>query len=486
MKLAAPRGLSALVAILALGAACPRLLAQSASQETPQSVYSQDCYGLEKEIQPYLNAYTASDPAIDDTLSILVVPEAESFFGSHFPQDSIQQLVDDQKTAIAKFKQRTSEVLIRSPKGTRFLVSCKKYSPTTSSTLVEPRSDAIRPIVGFEVEQYQLTFVADADSPQGGRMFSKLDNFVYLEGAFRYVGGGGYPFWLMPDLAARPEAAPAPSISPTVQSAYADSSAGLKRLMEDGLKLAKENDQKKLTALVDSMVVPDPAAYFSRVFGPEIGGAHTRTYGLQISVIPGNAIHFFQDAVKQQFTSVDVIRFTNACDVRADEKEYPVLLSRQGQEPLSKVTFSRGNSSSFLRYLAYIDGGFRFLGNLQAIPYPGFAPSTPLASSSGNAAAIPPSRIKVGSDSLRDKLIKQVQPVYPEDARQHLFEGQVSLHVLISPNGAPTDFQVIEGRCSLAKAAIDAVRQWRFSPTLRDGTAVEVETDISLNFSLHQ
>lgn len=475
MRRPSPIALSTLAAIFVLSFACPRLLSQSASQDGPLgSVYSQDGYGLEKELQPFLNAYANSDPAIDDTLSILVIPEADSWFGNRFPKDTIQGLVDDQKAVLAKLKQQLLGNISKWPKGTHFQVSCKKYSPSNRTALVEPRPDAIRPTgqVRFEVEQYQITYIADTPSPEGNKWFSNVDNFVYVAGAYRFVGGGAYAFWLMPDLSARPKSAAAPLLSPTVQAEYADSSSGLRRLMQDALNLAKKNDQNKLTALTNSMVLPDPAAYFARVFGPEIGAVYTRGYMLQISVIPGQAIHFFQDAVKKQFTSVDVIRFTSACDDRADEKEYPLLLLRQGEEPLSEVRFSHENSYSFTRYLAYVDGGFRFLGNLDPISNPAFSPSPSLT----------PSRIKVSGDSLQANLIKQVQPIYPEEARQHFFQGEVILHVLISPDGAPTDFQIIQGRCSLAKAATDAVRQWRYSPTLRNGTAVEVESDIAVNF----
>lgn len=63
-----------------------------------------------------------------------------------------------------------------------------------------------------------------------------------------------------------------------VQASYDDSPSGLKREMQDAMKAAKEGDQGKLGAQTAAMVLPNPAAWFSKVFGNEIGGIYAQHY----------------------------------------------------------------------------------------------------------------------------------------------------------------------------------------------------------------
>jgi len=81
-------------------------------------------------------------------------------------------------------------------------------------------------------------------------------------------------------------------------------------------------------------------------------------------------------------------------------------------------------------------------------------------------------------------ILSQVPPVYPAKARKKHIEGQVLLQARIGVDGAVQDLSVISGNPELTQAAIDAVRQWRYSPTLKDGTPVEVSTKITVNFTI--
>jgi protein TonB len=79
-----------------------------------------------------------------------------------------------------------------------------------------------------------------------------------------------------------------------------------------------------------------------------------------------------------------------------------------------------------------------------------------------------------------------MQPIYPPLARQSRVEGSVVLHAVINKDGEVSELQVLSGHPLLVKAALDAVRQWRYSPTLLSGQAVEVETTITVTFVLAQ
>lgn len=78
----------------------------------------------------------------------------------------------------------------------------------------------------------------------------------------------------------------------------------------------------------------------------------------------------------------------------------------------------------------------------------------------------------------------RVQPVYPVLARQSGIQGVVVLHAIIDRDGRVSELRVISGHPLLVKAAIDAVNQWRYQPTLLNGEPVEVETTITVSFVL--
>jgi protein TonB len=76
--------------------------------------------------------------------------------------------------------------------------------------------------------------------------------------------------------------------------------------------------------------------------------------------------------------------------------------------------------------------------------------------------------------------------MYPPLARQTRISGTVRLHAIIGKNGAVQQLEVISGHPLLVQAALDAVRQWRYRPTLLNGEPVEVDTTIDVIFSLNQ
>jgi protein TonB len=77
-----------------------------------------------------------------------------------------------------------------------------------------------------------------------------------------------------------------------------------------------------------------------------------------------------------------------------------------------------------------------------------------------------------------------VEPVYPPDARQARLEGTVKLHVVVAANGEVEGFHPVSGPDSLAHAAMIAVREWRYKPTLLNGKAVETQEDVTFVFRL--
>jgi protein TonB len=81
-------------------------------------------------------------------------------------------------------------------------------------------------------------------------------------------------------------------------------------------------------------------------------------------------------------------------------------------------------------------------------------------------------------------LVRKVLPTYPALARSGRIQGQVVLQAVISKQGAIENLRVLAGHPMLVPAAIEAVRQWRYRPYVLNNEAVEVETQITVNFSL--
>jgi len=92
--------------------------------------------------------------------------------------------------------------------------------------------------------------------------------------------------------------------------------------------------------------------------------------------------------------------------------------------------------------------------------------------------------IRVGGPIQQGKLIHKVDPDYPEVARQARIQTTILLEVVVNGQGEVTNVKVLRGHPALDQAAIDAVKQWRYSPTLLNGEAVPVITTVSVAFAL--
>jgi serine/threonine-protein kinase len=93
-------------------------------------------------------------------------------------------------------------------------------------------------------------------------------------------------------------------------------------------------------------------------------------------------------------------------------------------------------------------------------------------------------RIRVDGNVQQAKLVNQPKPVYPPLARQARIQGTVRFNAIIGRDGAIQDLQFVSGHPRLARSALEAVRQWKYRPTLLKGEPVEVVTQIEVNFTL--
>ena len=106
--------------------------------------------------------------------------------------------------------------------------------------------------------------------------------------------------------------------------------------------------------------------------------------------------------------------------------------------------------------------------------------------SGATAAAGGPVRVRVGGNIRPPRKLKDVKPIYPESMQEAGVEGKVSIDAVIGRDGSVTAARVTSGEVhpDLAAAALDAVRGWKFEPTLLNGGPVEVVMTVSVSFTL--
>src|SRR5215469_2164111 len=97
-----------------------------------------------------------------------------------------------------------------------------------------------------------------------------------------------------------------------------------------------------------------------------------------------------------------------------------------------------------------------------------------------------PQRIRVGGNVQSAMLVSQQKPIYPPLAKQARISGTVELSAVIGKDGRVANLSVIKGHPLLVQAALDAVKNWIYKPTLLNGEPVEVSTTIDVNFTLAQ
>lgn len=110
---------------------------------------------------------------------------------------------------------------------------------------------------------------------------------------------------------------------------------------------------------------------------------------------------------------------------------------------------------------------------------PSLPPPPPAVSTDGK-----PLPLRVGGNVQSANLVTKVTPVYPAEAKQAHIQGTVRFNATIGTDGKMKDLTAVEGDPLLAEAAMKAVWQWVYRPTLLNGQPVEVQTQIDVNFTL--
>lgn len=118
------------------------------------------------------------------------------------------------------------------------------------------------------------------------------------------------------------------------------------------------------------------------------------------------------------------------------------------------------------------------------LPAPNAPAPPPASSPTASSAAGQPTQITVAGKTQAARLVRQIVPVYPSVAKTARVQGTVRFRVTIGADGQVKSVNPLGGPLPLVQSAADAVKQWRYQPTIVDGKPVEVVTEVDVQFAL--
>ena len=277
---------------------------------------------------------------------------------------------------------------------------------------------------------------------------------------------------------------PASSVAPLIP-VYPDSSAGLEKLMKDMLKLEKRGDTSALAPYLQSLFLPNPDTWFKSIFGDAAGAELALSYGPTARWLPQSMAATLKNLRQESLTDhFEVVDFNKPCaapsfmSIQGDSENKALGLPalkllgfRKQHEPMYTVWFRRGRSVSTIAFFVYDEGAFRYIGR----------PEIP---ASVAAQGRPQPQVKSGGPVQAAKLVQMVDPVYPMAAKEAHVQGAILLSAEIGKDGSVEDLSYVSGPQALVSGAMDAVKQWKYQPTMLNGAPVSVHTCITVIFNL--
>jgi TonB family protein len=244
----------------------------------------------------------------------------------------------------------------------------------------------------------------------------------------------------------------------------------LRNLITMVLTAARQGDQAKLEEIAHGLVIPNYETWFKTTFGEEEGAKLAEAYARTV------------DRDKKDFPRQLQVMAEHESEVLIEDAKEPknpagnycgqeLLKSVKNDASFYQVSLQWADSSGATKWFGFghftlVDGEYRRLNCASLVLFMG--------------------RLRVGGNVQSAKVIKKVPPVYPIEARQAGVSGTVRLHVILAKDGTVQQLELVSGHPMLAQAAIDAVRQWTYQPTLLNGFPVEVDTIIDVIFNLNR
>jgi len=255
----------------------------------------------------------------------------------------------------------------------------------------------------------------------------------------------------------------------------------LLRLMKAATSAARDGDQAKLKEITHELMIPNYETWFKATFGEEDGVKMAAAYQKSLDWQENGLPKLFEGLAKDQ--GEWQVKEVKEPEISAMMPCQQALL-KAGKNGTAfywvslEMTASSGTKAGqSAGYYTLVEGTYRRLDCVEM----------GLGITGGVASGGPwTGPIRVGGNVQAARIINRVQPAYPEKARKDGITGTVRLHVILAKDGTMKELELVSGHPLLAQAALDAVRQWRYQPTLLNGSPVEVDTTIDVIFALNQ
>lgn len=163
---------------------------------------------------------------------------------------------------------------------------------------------------------------------------------------------------------------------------------------------------------------------------------------------------------------------------------HPLFVPARIPERVAKIVDVGGAAPEVGSGVAGSPDGVFYGSTLGTVQTPQIAVPKPPAPAGKPAVEPKKEPLRVSQGVMEARLIHRVIPVYPPLARSMRIEGKVHLAGVIGRDGTMQDLKVVDGHPLLVRAAVDAVKQWIYRPTLLSGEPVEVITPIEIDFTL--
>jgi hypothetical protein len=262
--------------------------------------------------------------------------------------------------------------------------------------------------------------------------------------------------------------APTPTQTP---AAIPESSAGLKSQLEAILRIAKDKKSRQLDSLVNELQIPDDADWFSTTFGEELGSSLAATYNDSWKDYEEVVVRMFRDEASGNQFQVFVKEYSASSPVPSDSFIQAILQNSKIALKLYTASTGRDHPIDTLPGIyIYYQGSFRLANWRTFYGLPNV--KTP--------------RVRFGTGVALSQLIRRVNPVLPPALRGKKLQGTVLVHILIDRDGSVVRADPVSGPIELFKPSVDSVLQWLFKPTLLNGDPVEVDTTVSIVYSIHE
>jgi TonB family protein len=240
---------------------------------------------------------------------------------------------------------------------------------------------------------------------------------------------------------------------------YLNNPDGLRQLLDQMLIAAKHQDHARLQSLIRDAEIPNYEEWFTKTFGQEKSESWAEPYGKMIQKDQED----FQDLL------IRLSRMEGAFSIQKVDttRRYDTLRGPLDEyiADWKKAEAPAGEKPEHIAEFFFIEGKFRWDSTSHFFPL---------------------QNTKTGPPVTIGKLIKRVPPKYHEEAREKSIQGTVILNVILRRDGSVLVQDVAEGDPILAPAAIEAVKQWRYEPSLINGEPIELQTKIKVVFALNQ